>query len=519
MVITPKPILQVHSLSKRFPGVQALKEVDFDLYRGEIHCLVGANGAGKSTLVKILSGIYHKDQGDIYYKDKKIEILSPKDARNLGIATVFQELDIVPYLTLAENIFLENYPKKTFLRTIDYKELFSKARSLLDYLGEREVNPSLLATEVSVAIRQMIIIARALVLKAEVVIFDEPTAVLTVEEQGRLFRIIRELRDKGAAIIYISHRLEEIIELGDRVTVFRDGMRVSTRIVKETNLDQFVGEMMGKVKMPQLSEKGDLKKIKHESKDIVLSVVNLCSNVTKPKLKNISFELKKGEILGIFGFVGSGRTELAKCLTGHFPVTSGEIWFNGKPFTQVSPWAAVRAGMALAPEERKTQGLFLDLSVALNILLPCLRQLTRVFNFLDWTSVTNISASFVEELEIKTPTLWQQVRYLSGGNQQKLILARWLAKECKVLLLDEPTRGVDVGGKREIMKLITKKAEEGVSFVIISSEAEELLEICDRLIVLSRGEVMGSLDTAECNIERLLRLASGIQTTSKDISM
>jgi len=266
--------------------------------------------------------------------------------------------------------------------------------------------------------------------------------------------------------------------------------------------------------MLQFFEKEDLRKVNHESKDIVLSVVNLCSNDTKPKLKNISFELKKGEILGIFGFVGSGRTELAKCLTGHFPVTSGKIWFNGKPFTQVSPWMAVRAGIALAPEERKTQGLFLQLGVALNILLPRLRELSKIFGLLDWISINNISSLFVKELEIKTPTLWQQVRYLSGGNQQKLILARWLAKECKVLFLDEPTRGVDVSGKREIMKLIRKKAAEGLSFIVISSEAEELLEICDRLMVLSRGETMGTLATTECNIERILRLASGIQAAT-----
>jgi ribose transport system ATP-binding protein len=500
-----EPLLRVCSVTKNFPGVQALKGVDFELYPGEVHCLIGANGAGKSTLIKILSGVYRKDSGKIIHKGKEVEISSPKEARKLGIATVFQELDVVPYLSIAENVFLGDYPRRRGV--IDYKEMLFKAQTLLKALGEEDIDPSLPIAGVSTAVKQLVVIARALALSAEVVIFDEPTAVLGIEEQQRLFRVIRELRRRGISVIYVSHRLEEIIELGDRVTVLRDGIRVSTRAISETNLEQLVEDMMGQPTKPKV--KSELE-VRIGSEEVVLSVMDLYSDFTRPKLKGISFSLRKGEVLGLFGFVGSGRSELARCLIGCFPPTSGRILIEGKPVSLVSPWKAMHLGLAMAPEERKSQGLFLDLSVSLNITLPTLRDVTRR-GLIRWKEVNSVSEHFTKELEIKTPSLAQPVRYLSGGNQQKVILARWFAKRCKVLILDEPMRGVDVAGKREIAHLIREKAKEGVSFIVISSEAEELLEVSDRVAVMFRGQLMGIMDATRCDVAELLKLASGIK--------
>lgn len=501
-------LLKACSISKSFPGVQALKGVDFELRRGEVHCLIGANGAGKSTLIKILSGIYPMDAGEIFYKGRKVVISSPREARRLGIATVFQELDVVPYLSIAENIFLGNYPKTPW-GTVDYGKIFSGAQGILRSLGE-EVDVSLPAIETSAALRQLIVIGRALVLNAEVIIFDEPTAVLSMEEQQKLFRIIRELREKGISIVYISHRLEEITELGDRVTVLRDGVKVSTREVCETTLEQLIEDMVGRPKDTRVILPFQESMV--EEGEVILSVRKLCSDFTRPKLRDISFELRKGEVLGLFGFVSSGRTELARCLIGRLPISSGEVCFEGKPLRTISPWRVTRLGIAMAPEERKSQGLFLDLSVSLNITLPSLRSFARN-GLLKWKKVRAVSDFFVREFFIKTPSVTRPVRYLSGGNQQKVILARWFAKDCKVLILDEPTRGVDVAGKREIVGLIRRKAREGTSFIVISSEAEELLEICDRVAVMSRGQIMDVLNARQCSVTELLRLASGLNSS------
>jgi len=508
-----KPIIEVRSVSKNFPGVQALKAVDFELYPGEVHCLVGANGAGKSTLVKILSGIYKKDGGKIYYKGREVEISSPQEAKALGIVTVFQELDIVPYLTIAENVFLGNYPRNTTLKILNYRELYSRAAALLRSLGEN-INPLLSAGEVSAAIQQMIVIARALAFNAEVVILDEPTAVLTVEEQKRLFSIVRDLRSKRTGVIYISHRLEEILEIGDRVTVFRDGEKISTHKINETNLDQIIKDMTGeeKKKPPSIKYSVTIPESKREKGDkteVLLEIESLCSEFTKPKLKDISFKIMRGEIMGIFGFVGSGRTELAKCLSGHAPFSSGKIRFEDKTIKLGSPWEATEIGIAMAPEERKTQGLFLNHSVLFNFALPLLRKRQKRLGIVNWKNMEKPCGAFVEELEIKTPSLYQVIRYLSGGNQQKVILARWLAYNCKLLILDEPTRGIDVMGKKEIMNLVRAKANEGISFIIISSEAEELMETCDKIAVLFRGKLMGIANPREHEVTDLLKLASG----------
>lgn len=503
--MSPEVLLEVRSISKSFPGVQALRGVDFELRRGEVHCLVGANGAGKSTLIKILSGIYPKDAGEVFYKGKRVEISSPREARKLGIATVFQELDVVPYLSIAENIFLGNYPRARW-NIINHKEIFLKAQEVLGSLGE-EIDVSLPAIEASAALRQLIVIGRALVLNAEIIIFDEPTAVLSVEEQQKLFRIIQELRKKGISVIYISHRLEEIIELGDRVTVLRDGMKVSTREIRETGLEQLIEDMVGRVRSIEVRQ--PLQELGDRRGEVVLSVRELCSDFTRPKLRSISFEVRRGEILGLFGFVGSGRTELAKCLMGCLSITSGEVYLEGRPFRPVSPWRTTSLGIAMAPEERKSQGLFLDLSVSLNVVLPSLRNLTKN-GLIKWRRVKETSDLFVRELSIKTTSITRPVRYLSGGNQQKVVLARWFARNCKVLILDEPTRGVDVAGKREIIDLVKREAREGTSFIVISSEAEELLEICDKIAVMFRGRLMDVLDTKQCDVVELLRLASGL---------
>jgi ribose transport system ATP-binding protein len=488
-------ILKVSQVSKEFPGVQALDKVDLALYRGEVQALVGENGAGKSTLIKILAGVYTKDDGEILFEDKPIELHSSSDSLHLGIKVVFQELALVPYLSVAENVFLESFPLKRN-RTIDWKNLNAETKKILTSVG-LECNPSTPVRKLTISQQQMVEIGRALSHEAKVVIMDEPTSALTPNEIQSLFGAIRRLKAMGIGVLYVTHKLEEVFELCDRVTVFRDGKLISTREVADTNTDQVVTDMVGRsitTLFPRThSGRGEE----------VLQVRKLS---TEKKLKEVSFEVYAGEVVGVFGLLGAGRTELAKAIFGLDPAMGGEVSIRGQRLRLGSAVQSARSGIGLLTENRKEEGLVLQMSVAQNITLPSLREFATL-GFIRRRDELASSKEFVDRFSIKTPSLRHKVEYLSGGNQQKVLLARWLMKKLRVIILDEPTRGIDVGAKAEIHKLIDELAKEGLAVLVMTSEMPELLGVSDRILVMSAGRITGEFDKDEATQEKILAAA------------
>jgi ABC-type sugar transport system ATPase subunit len=488
-------ILKVSQVSKEFPGVQALDKVDLTLYRGEVQALVGENGAGKSTLIKILAGVYTKDDGEILFEDKPIELHSSSDSLHLGIKVVFQELALVPYLSVAENVFLESFPLKRN-RTIDWKNLNAETKKILTSVG-LECNPSTPVRKLTISQQQMVEIGRALSHEAKVVIMDEPTSALTPNEIQSLFGAIRRLKAMGIGVLYVTHKLEEVFELCDRVTVFRDGKLISTREVADTNTDQVVTDMVGRsitTLFPRThSGRGEE----------VLQVRKLS---TEKKLKEVSFEVYAGEVVGVFGLLGAGRTELAKAIFGLDPAMGGEVSIRGQRLRLGSAVQSARSGIGLLTENRKEEGLVLQMSVAQNITLPSLREFATL-GFIRRRDELASSKEFVDRFSIKTPSLRHKVEYLSGGNQQKVLLARWLMKKLRVIILDEPTRGIDVGAKAEIHKLIDELAKEGLAVLVMTSEMPELLGVSDRILVMSAGRITGEFDKDEATQEKILAAA------------
>ena len=488
-------ILKVSQVSKEFPGVQALDKVDLTLYRGEVQALVGENGAGKSTLIKILAGVYTKDDGEILFEDKPIELHSSYDSLHLGIKVVFQELALVPYLSVAENVFLESFPLKRN-RTIDWKTLNAETKKILTSVG-LELNPSVPVRKLTVSQAQMVEIGRALSHEAKVMIMDEPTSALTPNEIQSLFGAIRRLKAMGIGVLYVTHKLEEVFELCDRVTVFRDGKLISTRQVADTNTDHVVTDMVGRsitTLFPRThSGRGEA----------VLQVRKLS---TEKKLKEVSFEVCAGEVVGVFGLLGAGRTELAKAIFGLDPATGGEVSIRGQRLRLGSAVQSARSGIGLLTEDRKEEGLVLQMSVAQNITLPSLREFATL-GFIRRRDELASSKEFVDRFSIKTPSLRHKVEYLSGGNQQKVLLARWLMKKLRVIILDEPTRGIDVGAKAEIHKLIDELAKEGLAILVMTSEMPELLGVSDRILVMSAGRITSEFDKDEATQEKILAAA------------
>ena len=488
-------ILEVEGLSKQFPGVKALDNVQLRLKPGEIHALCGENGAGKSTLIKILAGIYTKDEGVITFNGTPVELDSPHKSLELGIKVVFQELALIPEMSVAENVFLESFPLKKN-KTIDWKLMTTRSRELLEEVGIC-IDPEIKLGALTVAQQQMVDIARALSHDSKIVIMDEPTSALTPNEVDYLFKVIKKMQEKGVAILYVSHKLEEVKHICDQVTTFRDGKFVITRKVKDTKISQIVSDMVGR-NIEHLFPHSHV-----AGNETVLAVQDVS---TSTKLKNISFEMKKGEVLGVFGLMGAGRTELAKAIFGVDKIQSGKITVHGKELKYGSTASAVQAGMGLVTEDRKAEGILHEMSVVQNMTLPTVKEFSKA-GFVSVSKERKEARVLVDKFRVKTPSLGHKIMFLSGGNQQKVLLARWMMKNLDVIILDEPTRGIDVGAKSEIHGLIDDLAKEGVAVLVLTSEIPELLGVSDRIMVMSNGHITRILDRKDATQENVLTAA------------
>jgi ribose transport system ATP-binding protein len=491
------PVLEMRQIGKTFPGVVALDDVNFELRRGEVHILLGENGAGKSTLMKILSGAYQKSAGQIILDSREVEIKNPKHAQTLGISTIYQEFNLIPHLSVGENIFLGREPAR-LPGLINQRAIFQNAKHALRALG-LDLNPRNLVRELRVAEQQMVEVAKALSLDARILIMDEPTAALTEHEIVELFTAIRRLKEKDVSIVYISHRIEELFEIGDRVTVLRDGHSVGTYDVRRTSKSELIRLMVNR-ELTELFPK--------EKTPIGQEILRVDGLSTKGFLKGISFSLHKGEVLGIAGLLGAGRTELARAIFGLDKITSGTIRINGAIQKIGSPRTAINSGIGFLTEDRKSQGLVLTLSVERNLCLSSIEKFSK-WGVMDTRQERRAAGRYVNELRIKTPSLDQKVVFLSGGNQQKVVLSKWLCSQAEVFIFDEPTRGVDVGAKAEIYQLMNRLAAEGVAIIMISSELLEVLGMSDRILVMRAGQIAGEFSAEEATQERILQCALG----------
>ncbi|MCE5255990.1 MAG: sugar ABC transporter ATP-binding protein [Spirochaetaceae bacterium] len=498
-----EPLIAVKNLNKSFPGVQALKDVQFDLFPGEIHTLVGENGAGKSTLMKIIAGIYQKDSGEILLAGKPIDIANPRSALDHGISIIHQELNMMNHLTVAQNIFIGREPKKAKGLFLDEKKLNDDARSLFALL-KLNIDPTTKMGDLTIAKQQMVEIIKAISYNSKVLIMDEPTAALNATEIDELFAVMRNLRSKGIGIIYISHRMDELFRISDRITVMRDGQYIGTFRAADANLDQIISLMVGR-KIEQSAARA------HDCRDqpVVLKVSGLSRGKV---LKDVGFEVHKGEVLGLAGLMGAGRTEAARAIFGADPIDAGEVWVDGKKVHIQRPADAVHHGIGYLSEDRKRYGLAVGLDVETNSGLASLKQFTGPAGFVKSKQLRAIAQDTANKLAIKTPSLQQKVKYLSGGNQQKVVIAKWLIRNCDILFFDEPTRGIDVGAKQEIYRLINELADSGKTIIMISSELPEILRMSDRIVVMCEGRVTGELMASEATQEKVMKLATQRET-------
>ncbi|MFF7877341.1 sugar ABC transporter ATP-binding protein [Streptomyces californicus] len=496
------PVLEARSVSKRFPGVVALDDVSFALRAGEVHALVGENGAGKSTLIKVLTGVYRSDEGEVRVSGEPVRFSRPFEAQQAGISTIYQEVNLVPLMSVARNIFLGREPKNR-LGLIDFSRMNRETTELLDGFGVR-VDPKRPLHTLGIGTQQMVALARAVSVQARVVIMDEPTSSLEPREVETLFRVIENLRGQGIAVLYVSHRMDELYRVCDRVTVLRDGRHIHTGELAPLERMRLVSMMLGR-DMAEVRRDG-LTGFATEGHDAARTPVLTATGLDRRhQLHDISLELYAGEVLGLGGLLGSGRSETAKALTGALPLDGGEITVDGKRVGRPTPAAAIRAGISMLPEDRKAEGIVPGLSVRENIVLAAMPRLSRV-GIVSRAQQDRIVEIFVKRLRIKASGPEQKVGELSGGNQQKVLLARWLCLEPKVLLLDEPTRGIDVGAKAEVQSLIDELAREGLAVLLISSDIEELIEGADRIVVLRGGAVAGELSGDELDESRLLEV-------------
>ena len=492
-----RKILEVKNVTKTYPGVVALDNVSFDVEEGEILALIGENGAGKSTVIKTISGAIQADSGEIIIDGQRFTKLNPTQAKEAGIGVVYQELNLVPSLSIMENIFQGDRVGRGRLGP-NFREMRKRSEEIMTDLGVK-IDVSTQVQMLSTAQMQIVEIAKAVVKNCKVLIMDEPSASIPMAEVENMFRIVRRLKEKGVAVIYISHRLEELFELCDRVTVFRDGQYVVTRNVADITKKDLIRYMIGR----ELTEKFPERDV--TLGEPVLEVRDLSGNGDF----HINLELYRGEILGLAGLVGAGRTELAKMLCGDVKPDSGKILIRGKKLKAASAADGVKAGIGLVPEDRKLEGVFLNYTIEWNIPVMSLKRVSR-FGFMNFRELDRLTKTYVDTLAIKTPSVKQEVRNLSGGNQQKVVVAKVLAAENEILIFDEPTRGIDVGAKQEIYKLMNSLVEQGKSILMISSEMEELLGMSDRIIVLHEGRVTGELQKDEFSQDKVLELASGI---------
>jgi len=497
-------ILKAEDISKSFPGVRALDQVQFELRAGEVHALLGENGAGKSTLMKILSGVQQADSGTLTYKGQIVQFSSISDAQQKGISIIFQELNLVPHLSVAQNIFLGREPMTPF-GILDEKTLNTRATAILDRLNLK-IDPRIELRTLPISKQQMVEIAKALSQESEVLIMDEPTSALTEAEIDELFEVIHGLRAQGVGIVYISHRLEELEHIVDRISIFRDGKYISTDPYGKISMEEVVNRMVGR----SLENKFPTR-TNYPTKEVILSVKNLKRNGV---LHGISFDLFRGEILGVAGLMGAGRTELARALFGADPVDHGEVALFGKRVHIHSPSDAIEQGLGYLSEDRKGQGLVIRMTVAENITMAKLSAVVSGGTVISHRKESEAAQKFVTALNIKTPSLAQKVNNLSGGNQQKVVIGKWLFCESKVLIFDEPTRGIDVGAKFAIYELMEKLAREGFGVMMISSELPEILGMTDRVLVMHQGHLAATLETRKTNQEEILTYASGINKGS-----
>lgn len=493
VIVTEELLLQMNEIHKSFPGVHALKGVNFELRTGEVHAILGENGAGKSTLIKILGGIYIKDQGEIYIQGRKQEINNTDQARTLGISIIHQELVLVPYLTVAENIFLGREPHKGLF--LNREKVVNETRNYLKEFGLK-INPNKMMAELNIAQQQMIEIVKAISFNSSIVIMDEPTSSLSDKEVEALFLSIRKLTAKGIGIIYISHRMSELQQIADRVTVMRDGEYVGTRNVKETSNDELITMMVGR------KVDNYYTRTFNECKKVRLKVKDLCND----KIHNVSFEAKEGEILGFAGLIGAGRSETMQAIFGIDHIERGKITLEGEEIQGKTSYQILQTGISLVPEDRRAEGIFPGQNLKFNLTLKVLRQFMHGIS-VDSTKETEIAMKYFEELSVRAPGLDTKISSLSGGNQQKVIIGSWLASKPKVMILDEPTRGIDVGAKSEIYTIMNNLAKQGVTIIMVSSELPELLNMSDRIVVMCDGTITKILDRKEASQEKIMQYA------------
>lgn len=489
-------ILELKHITKLYPGVVALNDVSLEVRRGEILALVGENGAGKSTLIKTCSGAITPTQGEIVINGKSFTGMTPQTSEQNGIGVIYQEFNLVGDLSVAENIFLGRAIRKGMV--IDLKAMERESKKILDSLNIK-INPKTLVKTLSVGYQQMVEIAKAVSQNAKLLIMDEPSAPLTSAEVEAMFAIVDKLKAGGVSIIYISHRLDEIFRLADRITILRDGQYVTTLNTDETNKDELVKYMVGR-QLTEVYPKRDEICVKDE---VIFEAVNVSGNGDK----NISLKIHRGEVLGLGGLVGAGRTEFAELMFGMRPKTAGKFIFKGKEISPKTPKDAIELGIGLVPEDRKKEGALLGMSIRCNINMPIYQRISKG-TVINEKKEEEIAQTYRKEISIKTPTLDQLVKNLSGGNQQKVILAKWLAADSELLIFDEPTRGIDVGAKQEIYTLINHLVEQGKTVLMISSEMEELMGMSDRILILAEGNMTGELNKSEFNQERIMQLAS-----------
>ena len=491
-----QPILTLEHIYKSFAGVHALGDAGFELMPGEIHALIGENGAGKSTLVKIITGVHQPNQGQIYFQGQPVSFHDTLAAQQHGIAAIYQDLNLFPDLNIAENIFMGHMPVSPKTKAVDWKLMYQEAEQILHSLGVN-LDPKSQVFGLSIAEQQMVEIAKALSLNAKILIMDEPTSTLTLRETEELFRIARQLRESGTAIIFISHRLEELFEIADRVTVLRDGHYIGTRNIRDVTEDDLIQMMVGRT-LDALFLKEDV-----DIGDVVLKVKGLRKEGV---FHDISFELRQGEILALAGLVGAGRTEVARAIFGIEPADGGTIEVEQQQVEIHGPQNAMRLGIAYLPEDRQQHGLVLEMELTHNITLPILDQFVQ-HSWLNQDAERETAQEYAQRLEVKAAGLWQTAQELSGGNQQKVVLGKWLATQPKILILDEPTHGIDVGTKSNIHQLMSRLAGEGLAIIMISSELPEVLGMSDRILVMCEGRLTGEFSRAEATQENIMTAA------------
>ena len=489
-------ILELKNITKIFSGGAALDDVDFSLKYGEVHSIIGENGAGKSTLIKIITGVYFPTSGKIIYEGEDIVWSSPMESINSGIAAIYQEPAIFPDLNIAENIFMGHQSYNKYTRKISWRNLYKKTENLMKELNIN-LNPKQKIRSLSLAERQMVEIAKALSIKSKIIIMDEPTSALSISESEKLFEIIAQLKDSGVSVIFISHRIEDIFRVTDRLTVLRDGKCVGTKTIEEVTKDDLIQMMVGR-KVDNLYPKLDA-----EIGEEILSTKNLSK---KGAFKDVNFSLHKGEILGLYGLIGSGRTELAKAIFGMDPYDSGEVFLEGQKLNRLTPSQAIEKGIAYIPENRDEEGIILGMNLVSNISLPILSKISKL-TWLDSEAEKELTNKFVDILEIKTSGIDQKVMNLSGGNKQKVSLAKWLATKTKIFIFDEPTKGIDVGAKASVHKFISELAVKGNGILMISSDLPEIIGMSDNILIMHEGLITGSFSRSEANQEKILEAA------------